>query len=89
MGEPAVATLQEMEDYGFQPSLGIYNSIIHAYVGNEKFDDSMVFLNEMKETGLKPEIGTYNVAMLEAYAKFGILDKKGKDYQKVVNSTSL
>ncbi|XVF37893.1 hypothetical protein REPUB_Repub20aG0050300 [Reevesia pubescens] len=158
MVEEAVEALHEMEDYGLQPSLKVYNSIIHAYARNGKFDDALFFVKEMKEIGLAPETDTYDglieaygkykmydeigtclktmeldgcppdhftynllicefsrgallqrmervyqivlskqmnlqssslVAMLEAYANFGILDKMEKVYRKVVNSTTL
>ena len=76
MMEEAVEALREMEDYGLQPSLEIYNSIIHAYAGNGKFDDALFFLNEMKEIGLAPETDTYD-GLIEAYGKYKMYDEIG------------
>ncbi|XWS09249.1 hypothetical protein CRYUN_Cryun40dG0069800 [Craigia yunnanensis] len=76
MMEEAVEALLEMEDYGLQPSLEIYNSIIHAYAGNGKFDDALFFLNEMKEIGLAPETDTFD-GLIEAYGKYKMYDEIG------------
>ncbi|XVE81219.1 hypothetical protein DITRI_Ditri15bG0045300 [Diplodiscus trichospermus] len=74
--EEAAEALREMEDYGLQPSLEIYNSIIHAYARNGKFDDALFFLNEMKEIGLAPETDTYD-GLIEAYGKYKMYDEIG------------
>lgn len=76
MVEEAFEALREMGDYGLQPSLEIYNSIIHAYARNGQFDDALFFFNEMKEIGLAPETDTYD-GLIEAYGKYKMYDEIG------------
>lgn len=80
--EEAVNSFQEMKNYGFSPTLEIYNSIIHGYANKGIFDNALNFLNEMREVNVAPETDTYD-GLIEAYAKHKMYDEMGMYVKKM------
>jgi pentatricopeptide repeat protein len=61
--EDAVTAFMEMKSFGLCLSLEVYNSIIHGYARNGKFDDALFYLNQMNEMNLSPESDTYDASI--------------------------
>ncbi|KAG2299293.1 hypothetical protein Bca4012_010863 [Brassica carinata] len=73
--DEAVLALQSMNhDYKLNPSLEIYNSIIHGYADDGKFEEAMFYLNGMKDNGVLPETETYD-GLIEGYGKWQMYDE--------------
>ncbi|KAK0575541.1 hypothetical protein LWI29_002350 [Acer saccharum] len=63
-----------MKARGLRPCLQIYNSIIHGYSRNGKFDEALLFLEEMKEINLARHTDTYG-GLIQAYGKHKMYDE--------------
>lgn len=63
-----------INDDKLNPSLEIYNSIIHCYANDGNFEEAMLYLNQMKENGLLPITETYD-GLIEAYGKWKMYDE--------------
>ncbi|KAJ8774378.1 hypothetical protein K2173_011627 [Erythroxylum novogranatense] len=74
--EEAVSAFVEMKSYGLTPSLRMYNSLIHGFARDGKFDCLFFYLNEMKEMNLAPESDTYD-GLIKAYGKYEMYDELG------------
>ncbi|EEF45241.1 hypothetical protein RCOM_0911140 [Ricinus communis] len=67
---------REMKTLCPSPSLQVYNSIIHGYARNGKFDDAVFYLNHLKEFNLFPVSDTYN-GLVQAHGKYKMYDEMG------------
>ncbi|KAG7615908.1 Pentatricopeptide repeat-containing protein chloroplastic [Arabidopsis thaliana] len=74
MSEAIRAFRSMIDDHELSPSLEIYNSIIHSYADDGKFEEAMFYLNHMKENGLLPITETYD-GLIEAYGKWKMYDE--------------
>ncbi|KAJ0267143.1 Pentatricopeptide repeat-containing protein [Hirschfeldia incana] len=74
MNEAVVALQSMINDHEINPSLQIYNSIIHGYAHDGKFEEAMIYLNQMKEKGVLPETETYE-GLIEGYGKLRMYDE--------------
>ncbi|CAH2079256.1 unnamed protein product [Thlaspi arvense] len=73
--DEAIRAFQSMlDDHELIPSLEIYNSIIHGYANDGKFEEAMFYLNQMKENDLLPITETYD-GLIEAYGKWQKYDE--------------
>ncbi|ESQ56232.1 hypothetical protein EUTSA_v10027431mg, partial [Eutrema salsugineum] len=63
-----------IDEHELIPSLEIYNSIIHGYANDGKFEEAMFYMNHMKEKDMLPETETYN-GLIEAYGKWKMYDE--------------
>ncbi|XP_010440519.1 PREDICTED: pentatricopeptide repeat-containing protein At4g14190, chloroplastic-like [Camelina sativa] len=71
----AIRSFRSMiDDHELSPSLEIYNSIIHGYADDGKFEEAMFYLSQMKENGLSPISETYD-GLIEAYGKWKMYDE--------------
>nr|GEX91615.1 hypothetical protein [Tanacetum cinerariifolium] len=94
--EDAMLALKDMNDiHGMQASSAIYDLIIHGFIEKSRFKDASEFsraglIKRMERTfrfvmSKKMDLeGLTMVAMLEAYANFGDLEKMEKVYRKVL-----
>ncbi|XP_057988125.1 pentatricopeptide repeat-containing protein At4g14190, chloroplastic isoform X2 [Hevea brasiliensis] len=80
--EDASLAFMEMKSFGLSPSLQIYNSLVHSYARNGKFDDALFYLNQMKETNLPLESDTYD-GLIQAYGKYKMYDEMGMCLKKM------
>ncbi|KAK4266586.1 hypothetical protein QN277_027482 [Acacia crassicarpa] len=74
MMEEAVATLQEMKNYGLKPSSGAYNPVIHGFSMEGRFSDALFFLSEMKASSVLLDSETYD-SLIQGYGKFKMYDE--------------
>ncbi|XP_022869958.1 pentatricopeptide repeat-containing protein At4g14190, chloroplastic-like [Olea europaea var. sylvestris] len=72
--EEAEICLREMKCYGLQPSIGIYNSVIHGFARKGSFDNAMFYLREMEDVGEKPDSETYD-GLIQAYGNYKMYDE--------------
>ncbi|KAL1219284.1 Pentatricopeptide repeat-containing protein [Cardamine amara subsp. amara] len=63
-----------IDDHELSPSLEIYNSIIHGYANDGKFEEAMFYLNQMKDNDVLPVTETYD-GLIEAYGKWKMYDE--------------
>ncbi|ESQ56233.1 hypothetical protein EUTSA_v10027442mg [Eutrema salsugineum] len=63
-----------IDEHELSPSLEIYNSIIHGYANDGKFEEAMFYMNHMKENDMLPETETYD-GLIEAYGKWKLYDE--------------
>ncbi|VVB01208.1 unnamed protein product [Arabis nemorensis] len=63
-----------IDEHKLCPSLEIYNSIIHGYANDGKFEEAMFYLNQMKKNDLVPVTETYD-GLIEAYGKWKMYDE--------------
>ncbi|XP_022150398.1 pentatricopeptide repeat-containing protein At4g14190, chloroplastic [Momordica charantia] len=75
--DDAMSAFQDMKSIGLQPSLGIYNSLIHGFAAKGEFETAMFFVNEMKDINMTREPDTYD-GLIEAYGKYRMYDEMVK-----------
>ncbi|XP_020258978.1 pentatricopeptide repeat-containing protein At3g04130, mitochondrial-like, partial [Asparagus officinalis] len=61
--DEAMWTIQEMKDFGFNPSVITYSTIIKAYCKKFKFSRVYDLLDEMVANGCSPNVVTYTIIM--------------------------
>ncbi|KAI9180141.1 hypothetical protein LWI28_001638 [Acer negundo] len=71
-----------MKAHGLRPCLQIYNSIIHGYSRNEKFDEALFFIEEIKEINLAQHSDMYSGLIL-AYGKHDMYDETSTCLKKM------
>ncbi|XP_020258979.1 pentatricopeptide repeat-containing protein At3g04130, mitochondrial-like [Asparagus officinalis] len=61
--DEAMWTIQEMKDFGFNPSVITYSTIIKTYCKKFKFSRVYDLLDEMVANGCSPNVVTYTIIM--------------------------
>ncbi|CAN8324420.1 unnamed protein product [Cochlearia groenlandica] len=66
--------IDDDDDHKLNPSLDIYNAIIHGYADDGNFEEAMFYLDHMKSNDLLPETETYD-GLIVAYGKWKMYDE--------------
>ncbi|CAI0453181.1 unnamed protein product [Linum tenue] len=75
--EDAISGFVEMKGLGFNPSVHVYNSIIHGLAKVGRFDHALTYLDEMKQImNLLPNSQTFD-RLITAYGIQGMYDEIG------------